>query len=95
MFKKESEFVRDNFLVVKGKWLADNIECYVVNVYAPQVESEKADLWNAILDFMNTNPGNTLFVETSTRLEKKVSEWGRGFPNITLADLISSLKMVH
>ena len=57
VFSKESVMSFDNFLVVKGRWLADNVDAFMMNVYAPQGEPEKRQLWLDILSFINSNPG--------------------------------------
>nr|XP_043616269.1 uncharacterized protein LOC122588209 [Erigeron canadensis] len=48
----------DQFVVVKGKWVAYNCECYMVNIYAPQGETGKVELWNELMEFMRVNIGN-------------------------------------
>ena len=47
----------DNYLVVYGTWLSLGINGYMVNVYAPQSGSDKRQVWNSILSFINQNPG--------------------------------------
>ena len=36
-FKKEMSVVKDRFIMVKGKWVAEDFKCIVVNVYAPWI----------------------------------------------------------
>ncbi|XP_071695284.1 uncharacterized protein [Rutidosis leptorrhynchoides] len=46
-----------NFVIVKGRWVAKNIEVFMVNVYAPQNVNDKASLWQRLSNFMSNNEG--------------------------------------
>ncbi|GJX89985.1 RNA-directed DNA polymerase, eukaryota, reverse transcriptase zinc-binding domain protein [Tanacetum coccineum] len=41
-----------------GKWVFKKMKCFMVNVYAPQEERKKKDLWNFIRNFMSNQPGH-------------------------------------
>ncbi|PWA93718.1 cytochrome P450 [Artemisia annua] len=58
VFLLDKSFVFENFVVTKGSWVAAKFDCFVVNIYAPQSEREKLELWNKMVDFMNANKGN-------------------------------------
>jgi hypothetical protein len=57
-FKKLSSYCTDHMLIVGGEWLSSKHHCYLINVYAPQVEAARVTLWNEILYFMQSNSGN-------------------------------------
>ncbi|XP_076905744.1 uncharacterized protein LOC143561587 [Bidens hawaiensis] len=48
----------NNFVVVEGEWVILGLNCFMVNVYAPQDEMEKRVLWQSLLSFINNNPGH-------------------------------------
>ncbi|XP_071741400.1 uncharacterized protein [Rutidosis leptorrhynchoides] len=58
VFVRSDLWCDNNFVIVKGKWLRENIEVYMVNVYAPQDLSDKIILWNKLSDFMNAHLGD-------------------------------------
>lgn len=45
------------FMVVVGYWRGVVGERIIVNVYAPQVSTKKAILWNNIQNLLNSRPG--------------------------------------
>ncbi|KAL4588235.1 hypothetical protein LXL04_001117 [Taraxacum kok-saghyz] len=58
-FVKESFMCMDNAVFVYGEWVFfSKFKCYMVNVYVPQEENKKRELWLSIQLFMNNNPGN-------------------------------------
>ncbi|KAK9058221.1 hypothetical protein SSX86_023061 [Deinandra increscens subsp. villosa] len=57
VFVKDTIFSLDHLLIVKGTWSNFSLSCYMINVYAPQLESQKISLWHSIMDFMNYNIG--------------------------------------
>ncbi|XP_076942563.1 uncharacterized protein LOC143612468 [Bidens hawaiensis] len=57
MFTKHAILCMDNMVIVKGEWKKLKVECYMVNVYAPQDENEKKNLWCLIESFMSHHPG--------------------------------------
>ncbi|XP_071739279.1 uncharacterized protein [Rutidosis leptorrhynchoides] len=58
MFVKEDIWCDVHFVIVKGYWVHEDIETYMVKVYAPQALHDKINLWNKIDDFMVANNGN-------------------------------------
>ncbi|XP_071739653.1 uncharacterized protein [Rutidosis leptorrhynchoides] len=56
-FIKDRIWCDDNFVIVKGKWVREDMNVFMVNVYASQPVSEKAALWNKLSAFMSSNVG--------------------------------------
>ncbi|GKB11447.1 putative RNA-directed DNA polymerase, eukaryota, reverse transcriptase zinc-binding domain protein [Tanacetum coccineum] len=57
-FHKAHVTAMDNVLVVEGEWSFMSLKCFMLNVYAPQDDRKKQELWRLILQFMTSNPGN-------------------------------------
>ncbi|XP_076935376.1 uncharacterized protein LOC143602001 [Bidens hawaiensis] len=57
MFTKHAILCMGNMVIVKGEWKKLKVECYMVNVYAPQDENEKKNLWCLIESLMSHHPG--------------------------------------
>ncbi|XP_071734239.1 uncharacterized protein [Rutidosis leptorrhynchoides] len=57
-FVKENVWCFNHYVIVKGLWVRENIEVYMINVYAPQHLSDKVNVWNAITNFMASNSGD-------------------------------------
>ncbi|KAJ9545418.1 hypothetical protein OSB04_025125 [Centaurea solstitialis] len=55
-FVLESSFHGQNFLVVKGKWRSNNLNCLIVNVYAPNDPPGRAQLWDTLSELVGENP---------------------------------------
>ena len=60
-FKKEMSVVKDRFIMVKGKWLVEEFNCIVVNVYAPCGLEEKNRLWEDLLQLKIKFTGSWCF----------------------------------
>ncbi|GKB70919.1 RNA-directed DNA polymerase, eukaryota, reverse transcriptase zinc-binding domain protein, partial [Tanacetum coccineum] len=58
VFSKINVHPFDHFLIVEGKWVNENFQCFMVNVYAPQEDRNKVALWNSILEFKENHPGH-------------------------------------
>ncbi|GKA23566.1 RNA-directed DNA polymerase, eukaryota [Tanacetum coccineum] len=58
IFIKANIFSMENLLIVEGEWVFKKMKCFMVNVYAPQEERKKKDLWNFIRNFMSDQPGH-------------------------------------
>nr|GEW97244.1 RNA-directed DNA polymerase, eukaryota, reverse transcriptase zinc-binding domain protein [Tanacetum cinerariifolium] len=48
----------DAMLIVEGELILNHFKCYMVNIYAPQDDRKKEELWQTILTFRNENPGS-------------------------------------
>lgn len=81
-FIKEEEYIRDRFIVVKGKWVSHNLECYMVNVYAPQQETEKTILWQSLLNFMAEHAGNFIICGDFNSVRGPDERMGTSFSKI-------------
>lgn len=96
-FKKEDSSSFDHFIVVKGIWIASNTKCFMLNVYAPQSESEKATLWTDILAFMVANPGKYLICGDFNSVRCREDRMGTVFSSTNASnfnDFISSGNLV-
>ncbi|GJU62812.1 RNA-directed DNA polymerase, eukaryota [Tanacetum coccineum] len=51
-------FPSENLLIVEGVWTSSHLQCFMINVYAPQEDRKKETLWHNILDFKDCNPGH-------------------------------------
>ncbi|GJV74764.1 RNA-directed DNA polymerase, eukaryota [Tanacetum coccineum] len=51
-------FPSENLLIVEGIWTSSHLQCFMINVYAPQEDRKKETLWHNILDFKDRNPGH-------------------------------------
>ncbi|GKD72833.1 hypothetical protein Tco_1331115, partial [Tanacetum coccineum] len=58
IFVKHKIISNPNVLIVQGRWLDVKLDIYMVNVYAPQDEEGKQNLWLYITEFMSSNPGH-------------------------------------
>lgn len=61
VFIKKKITCTNNVVIIQRECMFSKFNCYMVNVYAPQEESKKKDLWNFLLNFMNRNKGAFLF----------------------------------
>nr|GEW83909.1 RNA-directed DNA polymerase, eukaryota [Tanacetum cinerariifolium] len=57
-FIKHNVFSYENLLIVEGTWTSNNMQCFMVNVYAPQEDRKKESLWHHILEFKERNTGH-------------------------------------
>ncbi|XP_071689149.1 uncharacterized protein [Rutidosis leptorrhynchoides] len=57
-FVKENVWCFNHYLIVKVLWVRENIDVYMINVYAPQRLSDKVCVWNSITNFMASNNGD-------------------------------------
>ncbi|XP_071687390.1 uncharacterized protein [Rutidosis leptorrhynchoides] len=56
-FVKENMWCDNNFVIVKGRWIREDIVVFMGNIYAPQSIQDKLALWNKLTDFMANNVG--------------------------------------
>ncbi|GKA43832.1 RNA-directed DNA polymerase, eukaryota, reverse transcriptase zinc-binding domain protein [Tanacetum coccineum] len=52
IFVKHKIISNPNVLIVQGRWLDVKLDIYMVNVYVPQDEEGKQNLWRFITEFM-------------------------------------------
>ena len=57
-FKYVRSVHMEGMLIVEGEWILNRLKCYMVNIYAPQDDRKKEELWQIILTFRNENPGS-------------------------------------
>ncbi|XP_071694336.1 uncharacterized protein [Rutidosis leptorrhynchoides] len=61
-FSRSDIWCDDNYVIVKGTWVREKLEVFMVNVYAPQMLADKVVLWSKLSSFMNANPGNFILM---------------------------------
>ncbi|GKB81766.1 RNA-directed DNA polymerase, eukaryota, reverse transcriptase zinc-binding domain protein [Tanacetum coccineum] len=65
-FIKDDTWFDDIFIIVKWHWRNTIGDCYMINIYGPQVSLAKAILWNRIGDFMHQHADNfNSFIDNS------------------------------
>nr|KYP70042.1 hypothetical protein KK1_009250 [Cajanus cajan] len=57
IFKLETSIIQPNFIALYGRWGEQNLDCWVVNVYAPCVQQLKKDLWVRLHALMDEKGG--------------------------------------
>ncbi|XP_071740385.1 uncharacterized protein [Rutidosis leptorrhynchoides] len=57
-FVKECIWCDDNFLIIKGRWIREEVDVFMVNVYAPQSIVDKVAFWNKLSLFKASNVGD-------------------------------------
>ncbi|GJX44795.1 RNA-directed DNA polymerase, eukaryota, reverse transcriptase zinc-binding domain protein [Tanacetum coccineum] len=62
LFHKSRTLVLTKILMVEGTWMSNNFHCFIINVYAPQDDQYKRELWQMILTFLSDNPGNYILL---------------------------------
>ncbi|GJW30068.1 RNA-directed DNA polymerase, eukaryota, reverse transcriptase zinc-binding domain protein [Tanacetum coccineum] len=60
MFSKNSILVLfvTMFIIIKGNWIYEVGDCFMVNIYSPQDYVSKLALWNRLTDFMHHHNGS-------------------------------------
>ncbi|XP_071708985.1 uncharacterized protein [Rutidosis leptorrhynchoides] len=56
-FSRSDIWCDDNYVIIKGRWIREDLEVFMVNVYAPQHVSDKSILWQKLSSFMAANVG--------------------------------------
>ncbi|GJV76710.1 RNA-directed DNA polymerase, eukaryota, partial [Tanacetum coccineum] len=79
-----------------GRWLDVKFDIYMVNVYAPQDEEGKQNLWRFITEFMSTNPGHYIIFGDFNSVRNKSERfliadltWNHLGPSVALDRMIS------
>lgn len=61
VFMKVKVGSNENVLIVQGKWVDINHNCYMVNVYAQHDNRSKRELWLYLHDYIQSNKGSYFF----------------------------------
>ncbi|XP_071718279.1 uncharacterized protein [Rutidosis leptorrhynchoides] len=94
-FIKDRIWYDDNYVIVKGRWVRENMKVFMVNVYAPQPVSKKAALWNKISAFMSSNvPLGGLQYTWRNKAGSKFSKTDRYFVTNYIVSSVDDLKGV-
>ncbi|PWA53107.1 cytochrome P450 [Artemisia annua] len=86
-----------NVLIVEGQWLDVQLDIYMVNVYAPQYEEGKQNLWCYIIEFMYSNLGYYIIFGDFNFVRNNFERFGSFFSNINAVyfnDLIANGNLV-
>ncbi|PWA46254.1 RNA-directed DNA polymerase, eukaryota, Reverse transcriptase zinc-binding domain protein [Artemisia annua] len=59
-FVKTNIWCGDNYVIVKGKWKNSIEDYYFINVYGPQRQPEKTNLWNFLRLFIQDHHGKVV-----------------------------------
>lgn len=81
-FVKSDSVTHDNFVIVKGVWSISKVECYIINVYAPQAENEKVEVWNKLLSFMQMNKGKYIICGDFNSTRNEDERMGTSFSRL-------------
>ncbi|GKB64193.1 RNA-directed DNA polymerase, eukaryota [Tanacetum coccineum] len=81
IFVKRKFISNPNVLIVQGRWLDVKFDIYMVNVYAPQDEEGKQNIWRFITEFMSTNPGHYIIFGDFNSVRNKSERFGSVFSN--------------
>ncbi|XP_071704425.1 uncharacterized protein [Rutidosis leptorrhynchoides] len=81
-FVKSNMWCDENFVIVKGKWLRENLEVYMVNVYAPQSVTNKVIVWNKLSSFMSSHSGDFIFLDDWNAVRTREERCGTEFCHI-------------
>ncbi|GJZ55521.1 RNA-directed DNA polymerase, eukaryota, partial [Tanacetum coccineum] len=60
MFRKEHHIISDNFVVLYGTWIPNQMKLMLISVYAPQAGSYKRMLWSYLGSIINRWTGETI-----------------------------------
>ncbi|XP_071714401.1 uncharacterized protein [Rutidosis leptorrhynchoides] len=61
-FSRSNIWCHDNVVIVKGTWIRENLEVFMVNVYAPQALVDKVVIWEYIMAFIVAHPGDYILM---------------------------------
>nr|GEY40143.1 RNA-directed DNA polymerase, eukaryota, reverse transcriptase zinc-binding domain protein [Tanacetum cinerariifolium] len=62
MFKKERIWCDEAYIIMKGQWSNAVVDCFMINIYAPQESTTKSTLWNKLTDFMQHHNGKYILL---------------------------------
>lgn len=60
VFVKGDIWCGDNYVIVKGKWKNSMEDYYFVNIYGPQHQPDKANLWSFLRQFIQDHNGKVV-----------------------------------
>lgn len=95
VFFKLDTFLFDNCLIVSGKWINHDLDCYMVNIYAPQPENEKVELWDKISRFMEANRGNYILCGDFNSVRRPNERMGTNFSKVNAVNFNSFIERVE
>ncbi|XP_071713472.1 uncharacterized protein [Rutidosis leptorrhynchoides] len=78
-FSKEHIWSDKNYVIVKGRWIREDVEVYMVNVYGPQQLHDKVNLWSKLSRFMVDNVGKYILFGDWNSVRSEEERFGTEF----------------
>ncbi|PWA88435.1 RNA-directed DNA polymerase, eukaryota [Artemisia annua] len=82
VFVKNQFWCGDNYIIVEGKWMNSVENYYLINVYGPQHQPEKANLWAFLRSFIQNHVGNTILFGDLNEVRNELERFGSSFSTI-------------
>ncbi|PWA79807.1 RNA-directed DNA polymerase, eukaryota [Artemisia annua] len=82
VFVKNRFWCGDNYIIVEGKWMNSVENYYLINVYGPQHQPEKANLWAFLRTFIQNHAGNTILFGDLNEVRNELERFGSSFSTI-------------
>lgn len=79
MFKKQRVISVDNYVVVQGCWLPNDIAIMFIAVYAPQSMSGKSELWASLSRLIASWEGNVIVMGDFNEVQEAGERYGSFF----------------
>ncbi|PWA70897.1 RNA-directed DNA polymerase, eukaryota, Reverse transcriptase zinc-binding domain protein [Artemisia annua] len=79
VFVKNRIWCSDNFIIVEGKWMNSVDDYYIINVYGPQHQPEKTNLWEFLRSFIQNHVGNTILFGDLNEVRYESERFGSYF----------------
>ncbi|GKC18887.1 RNA-directed DNA polymerase, eukaryota, partial [Tanacetum coccineum] len=79
MFRKEHHIISDNFVVLYGTWIPNQMKLMLISVYAPQAGSYKRMLWSYLGSIINRWTGETIVMGDFNEVRRMEERWGSIF----------------
>ncbi|GJT89350.1 RNA-directed DNA polymerase, eukaryota, reverse transcriptase zinc-binding domain protein [Tanacetum coccineum] len=79
VFSKSQIWCSDNFIIVEGKWLNATKNYYLINVYDPQQQPDKANLWESLRIFIQQHDGHFILFGDLNEVRCEDERFGSSF----------------
>lgn len=106
-FIKNRIWCNDNYVIVEGKWMNSVDDYFLINVYGPQHQPEKSNLWEFLNSFILNHEGNIILFGDLNEVRCETERFGSSFSSndaaifnsfihdVGLIDLPVGGKIVH
>ncbi|GKB00903.1 RNA-directed DNA polymerase, eukaryota, reverse transcriptase zinc-binding domain protein, partial [Tanacetum coccineum] len=81
VFSKTQIWCSDNYVIVEGKWMNSVEDYYLINVYGPQQQPEKLNLWESLRVFLQNHAGNIILFGDLNEVRCVSERFGTSFSN--------------